>query len=172
MGQNEDDFEVDESLYKEFEAKITLEEQRETDNRMLLAKRISTAMKAKGWKQIDLSKGLKKDPAIISRWLSGTHSFNVETLWEIESVLDIGLVDIGKKDIELAKLAEQVNSKDDIIKELKREMALLKSRSMVLFNTAGSDIQMPKNTQVIQYFKGVNVKTSFQPTTSYPTYLS
>ena len=33
-----------------------------------------------------------KKPSEITRWLSGTHNFTTETLWEIERVLNIQLL--------------------------------------------------------------------------------
>lgn len=147
---HDDGFDFDYSVYNALESKITTKDQQETDNRMRLAKRISTALKAKGWKQIDLSRALNdKDPAIISRWLSGTHSFTIETLWEIENALEIELISLSETDnkyiLALNKLTDEINLKDGIIedyigklyekeyaiKELRRELAILQDRRFV-----------------------------------------
>lgn len=73
-------------------AEISEEEQEKTDKRMKLAARIERGIKAKGWKKTDLAIALKKQPSVISRWLSGTHNFESDTLFDIERVLKIGLV--------------------------------------------------------------------------------
>ena len=154
--QDEDDFEIDDSIYRKIESSISEKEQKATDNRMLLAKKIVTAMKAKGWKQIDLSKALgDKDTSIISRWLSGTHTFTTETLWKISDVLNVELISLGKKDSafneEIEKLTKNLNIKDDIINDLygeiyekemrinilKRELAIVRDRMHISVLSTG-----------------------------------
>lgn len=60
-----------------------------TRKRMLLAVRIEVAIKKKGWKKVDFAKALGKQPSEVTKWLSGTHDFNIETLFDIERVLGI-----------------------------------------------------------------------------------
>lgn len=75
--------------------KITPEEQDQIDHKMQIAKMIYMALKAKGWKNIDLAEKLKlKSPSLVSKWLSGTHNFTVETLVQLQRVLDIKLLNI------------------------------------------------------------------------------
>jgi len=82
---------------------ISPEEEEKIRKRMLLAARIDKAIKAKGWKKKDLAEALKKRRSEITRWLSGTHNFNSDTLFDIEKVLNIDLVTL--KDVPI----EQVN---------------------------------------------------------------
>ena len=79
---------------------ISEREQAKTDKRMLLAARIEDAIKAKGWKKIDFAREMDKRPSEITKWLSGTHNFNSDTLFDIEEVLGIKLVAIDNKPIE------------------------------------------------------------------------
>ncbi|MDP4130020.1 MAG: helix-turn-helix transcriptional regulator [Bacteroidota bacterium] len=73
---------------------IKPEEQEQTDYKMKLAARIYAALKSKGWKSVDLAEALHlKSPSIVSKWLSGTHNFTVDTLVEIQRVLEIRLLD-------------------------------------------------------------------------------
>lgn len=81
-------------LLSEFLAEIPQKEQGKTDKRMRLAAMIDNGIKAKGWKKSDLAKALKKRPSEISKWLSGTHNFNSDTLIDIEEVLNIRLINI------------------------------------------------------------------------------
>ncbi len=79
-------------LLSELLSEISPQEQEKTNKRMLLAARIDDAMKAKGWKKGDLAIAMNKQPSIITRWLSGTHNFESDTLFDIERVLNIRLV--------------------------------------------------------------------------------
>lgn len=71
---------------------ISSEESEKIEKRMLLATKIDEAIKAKGWKQKDLAKALKKSPSEISKWLSGTHNFTSDSLFDLERVLDISII--------------------------------------------------------------------------------
>jgi len=76
---------------------ISPEELKRTERKMMLAARIDDALKARGMKKGDLAKALDKNPSEISKWLSGTHNFTAETLWEIGDVLDINLINIKEQ---------------------------------------------------------------------------
>ena len=73
---------------------ISADEQEMTDKRMLLAARIDEAIKAKGWKKKSFAEAMNKLPSEISKWLSGTHNFNTDTLFDIERVLNIRLINL------------------------------------------------------------------------------
>ncbi len=72
--------------------------------RMLLAVKIDNALKAKGWKKKGLAEATGKSRSTITQWLSGTHNFTSDTLWELGKILDVNLLNI--EDI---KTTEQVN---------------------------------------------------------------
>jgi len=77
-------------------SEITPSEQAKTDAKMLLAVKIADAMQAKGWNKTRLMKEMRKtNPSEITRWLSGTQNFTVETLVDLERVLEIRLLDLG-----------------------------------------------------------------------------
>jgi transcriptional regulator with XRE-family HTH domain len=78
-------------------SEITPEEQAKTDAKMLLAAKIADAMQAKGWNNKRLMQAMgKSNPSEITRWLSGTQNFTVETLVDLERVLEIKLLDLGE----------------------------------------------------------------------------
>lgn len=79
------------SLIEELLKGISPEEQERTNKRMLLAARIDDGINAKGWKKKDFALAMSKTPSEISKWLSGTHNFTADTLFEIERVLGINL---------------------------------------------------------------------------------
>lgn len=44
----------------------------------------------------DFANAMGVSPGLVSRWLSGTHNFTIETLVEIQQVLDIRLINMGE----------------------------------------------------------------------------
>jgi len=74
---------------------IGSEEQKSTDRKMMLAAKIYDAMKAKGIKNGHLAAMLRKKPSEITKWLSGTHNFTVETLWNIGDALGIEIINLS-----------------------------------------------------------------------------
>jgi ribosome-binding protein aMBF1 (putative translation factor) len=80
------------NLIDDLLSKIKPEEQEQIDYKMKLAAKIYAGLKAKGWKSLDLAKALDlKSPSLVSKWLSGTHNFTVDTLVDIQRVLNIQL---------------------------------------------------------------------------------
>ena len=74
---------------------ITPLEQSKTNAKMILAARIVDAMKAKKLNNNDISIAMDKDnPSIIPKWLSGTYNFDVDTLVELETILNISLLNL------------------------------------------------------------------------------
>ena len=73
---------------------VTPEQQEETDFKMLLAAKIYHAMKRKGWTQTHFAEVANQHVSVISKWLSGTHNFTVETLVAIQRILEIHLLDV------------------------------------------------------------------------------
>lgn len=64
-------------------------------NKMLLAAKIDKAIISKGLSKIQFAEKLNKHPSVITKWISGTHNFTTDTLWDIENLLDINLVELG-----------------------------------------------------------------------------
>lgn len=64
--------------------------------RMGLAAQIDDALQKRGFTNQEFAFMLGKKPSEISRWLSGTHNFTTETLWEIERLLNIQLLTSSK----------------------------------------------------------------------------
>ena len=84
------------SVLNQLLQQITPQAQRRTDNKMLLAVKIKEAMDAKGMKKVDLAKALKKEKSVITLWLSGTHNFKIDTLTDIEGVLNVKLLNVER----------------------------------------------------------------------------
>lgn len=62
-----------------------------TKKRMMLSAKIADAIKAKGWSKKEFSEAVDQYQSVITKWLSGTHHFTDDTLFEIERVLGIEL---------------------------------------------------------------------------------
>lgn len=89
-------------------------DQAKTDAKMELAAKIAQAMIAKNWKKKDLLEAIGKDnPSIITKWLSGTHNFTVETLIDLEKALDIRLIDREFKQVPIMEYRINVSSSMD-----------------------------------------------------------
>ena len=77
---------------EDIKAMITPERREQSKKRMLLAARIDDKIRDRGLSNQEFAFMIGKKPSEISKWLSGTHNFTTETLWEIERVLNIQLV--------------------------------------------------------------------------------
>ena len=69
---------------------------------MHIATRIDDGLKAKGWSQRQFAIKMGKRPSEVTKWLSGTHNFTLETLSMIESYLGITLIIIPEEELQLA----------------------------------------------------------------------
>lgn len=61
-----------------------------------IAGRISEILKQKNMSQADLARAVGKKPALVSRWLSGTHNFTLQTLSQIEAALGASIIYVKK----------------------------------------------------------------------------
>lgn len=87
-------------------------EQAKTDAKMLIAAKIADALKEKGWRNKDLLKALNKEnPSIITKWLSGTHNFTVDTLVELGQALGINLLDLSEPEEKVVIYYHSVSQK-------------------------------------------------------------
>lgn len=87
-------------------SKVAPEEQKKTENKMLLAAKIDDGRKAKGWSQTEFAEQMGKQPSEISKWLSGTHNFTSDTLWDIEEKLGMELISIKDRELKITKVVE------------------------------------------------------------------
>lgn len=63
-----------------------------TEKNMLLAMRIEDAMKKNGFNKSGFAEAMQVQPSMVTRWLSGTHNFTVDTLYDIEELLSISII--------------------------------------------------------------------------------
>jgi len=65
-----------------------------TEKNMLLALRILKAMQTKEWNRIKFAEEMGVHPSVVTKWLSGTHHFTTETLFDIEEKLNICIINV------------------------------------------------------------------------------
>lgn len=59
---------------------------------MVLAAKIDDALKAQGIGKKQFADMMGQKPSVITKWLSGGHNFTVDTLTDIQRVLDVRLL--------------------------------------------------------------------------------
>jgi transcriptional regulator with XRE-family HTH domain len=93
--KNKKKFNTDEAVDRLL-AKISPELQRQIDFKMDLAVKIFNGMKSKGWNKSQFAEQMGISNSIITRWLSGTHNFESDTLFDIQNKLGIRLLDCSQ----------------------------------------------------------------------------
>ncbi len=78
-------------------AEITPEQQARTDRKMRIACMIDDAMKDKGYGKKQFADKVGRKPSEITKWLSGTHNFTIETLSDIERVLEVRILNLSSR---------------------------------------------------------------------------
>jgi ribosome-binding protein aMBF1 (putative translation factor) len=68
--------------------------------KMMIAAKISAAIETLDWDNKDLAEKLGKYSSEITRWLKGDHNFTLDTLSDIEEILDIKLLALDDEEIE------------------------------------------------------------------------
>jgi transcriptional regulator with XRE-family HTH domain len=70
---------------------------KQVEFRMKLAAKIDNARKKLGWSKKLLAEKLSKRPSEISKWLSGTHNFTTDTLFEIQFLMGVELINLDDR---------------------------------------------------------------------------
>jgi transcriptional regulator with XRE-family HTH domain len=82
------------SIVGELLNEITPVEQMQTGTKMNLAARIDDLITARGWGKSEFADKANKNPSEITKWLSGTQNFTVDTLSEIAVALDMSVAEL------------------------------------------------------------------------------
>lgn len=80
---------------KRFVSRSNPVRKKRTEQQIMLADMIHEGMIAKGWNQKKFAEKMGKLPSEICKWLSGTHNFTVDTLFEISDILGIQLINLA-----------------------------------------------------------------------------
>lgn len=73
---------------------ITPVEKLQTNTKMTLAARIDDLITARGWGKREFAEKVNKNPSEITKWLSGTQNFTIDTLAEIGVVLNMSVAEL------------------------------------------------------------------------------
>jgi hypothetical protein len=68
---------------------ITPLEKLQTNTKMTLSARLDDLITARGWGKSEFAEKVNKNPSEITKWLSGTQNFTIDTLAEIGVVLNM-----------------------------------------------------------------------------------
>ncbi len=98
------------AIIEQLLGEITPIEILQTSVKMTLAARLDDLITAKGWAKSEFAEMVNKNPSEITKWLSGTHNFTIDTLAEIAFVLNIPLSELF-----LSKPANGLNKVNTLI---------------------------------------------------------
>ncbi len=116
----------DSPILRRIEERIPKELSEQIDRRMGLAVKIAETLRARGLTNQEFAFMMGKKPSEVSRWLSGTHNFTTETLWQMERVLNIQILTSSPAEAHVVK--EQEELKDFIANEVQKALTKFMSR--------------------------------------------
>jgi predicted transcriptional regulator len=96
------------AIMEESRKLITPEIKQSVDFSIDIANRIFDILEMKKMKQKDLANLMGKSEAEISKWLKGTHNFNIDTILKIQTMLDEDIIQVVKT----SKFVEVLNWTD------------------------------------------------------------
>lgn len=65
--------------------------------KMRLATKLDNARKELSWSKTDMALKFKRQPSVITKWLSGTHNFTLDTIVEIEEIMGLKLISMEER---------------------------------------------------------------------------
>lgn len=81
-------------LIDELLKELTPLEMKQAKLKMQLAAKIEDLIKSKSWSKSEFAEKIGKHPSEITKWLSGTQNFTIDTLIEIAFIFKIKLSDL------------------------------------------------------------------------------
>lgn len=116
----------DSPTLKRIAERIPKELSEQNDRRMGLAIKIAEALRSRGLTNQEFAFMMGKKPSEVTRWLSGTHNFTTETLWQMERVLKIQLLTSSPPEEHIEK--EQQELKEFIANEVQKALTKFMSK--------------------------------------------
>jgi ribosome-binding protein aMBF1 (putative translation factor) len=116
----------DSPTLKRIAERIPKELSEQNDRRMGLAVKIAEALRSRGLTNQEFAFMMGKKPSEVTRWLSGTHNFTTETLWQMERVLRIQLLTSSPAEEHIEK--EQQELKEFIANEVQKALTKFMSK--------------------------------------------
>lgn len=116
----------DSPILKRVQERIPVEVSEQNDRRMGLAVKIADTLRSRGITNQEFAFMMGKKASEVTRWLSGTHNFTTETLWQMERVLKIQL--LVSSPAEESGKREEEELKDFIANEVQKALMKFMSR--------------------------------------------
>ncbi len=110
--------------------------------RMLLASKIDDELKARNWSKKRFADEMGKRPSVVTKWLSGTHNFTVDTLVDIESKLGILLLDVTLEHKEIVEEYIPILVSEPVSKDFSEEMLWSSLINLSFHNSVYSDVSV------------------------------
>lgn len=132
-----------------------------------VARKIQAAMEGKGISKAQLADSMGKSRSEVTKWLSGSHNFTIETLAQLSDVLEMDLYLCGKvvdgylKNQEIAELNDSgAWTLDTATLELARKTAAKRKIPLVLYmkNLVLKDVSSKETTLPKADLSGVSEK--------------
>lgn len=94
------------SIIAELLSEISSAEKMQVRIKMQLAARIDDLIMESGLNKSEFASKMDKNPSEISKWLSGTHNFTIDTLVEISKALNINVEELfaPESDLQVNKM--------------------------------------------------------------------
>lgn len=110
--------------------------------RMLLASKIDDELKARNWSKKRFADEMGKRPSVVTKWLSGTHNFTVDTLVDIENKLGILLLDVTLEHKEIVEEYIPILVSEPVSKDFSEEMLWSSLINLSFHNSVYSDVSV------------------------------
>ncbi len=81
-------------VIKQLLSKISPVEKKQTYTKMTIAARLDDLIKGRGWSKTVFAEKVNKNPSEITKWLSGTQNFTIDTLAEIAFALNMPIAEL------------------------------------------------------------------------------
>lgn len=81
-------------VIKQLLSEISPVEKKQTYTKMTIAARLDDLIKARGWSKSVFAEKVNKNPSEITKWLSGTQNFTIDTLAEIAFALNMPIAEL------------------------------------------------------------------------------
>jgi transcriptional regulator with XRE-family HTH domain len=99
----------------QFLEETTPAEKLQNSTKMTLAARLDDLITAKGWGKSEFAEIVKKSPSEITKWLSGTQNFTIDTLAEIAVALNMPVAELfASRQVQVVNKVQFMIRADDL----------------------------------------------------------
>ena len=81
-------------LLKEVLSEVSKVEKKQTLNKYTIASKLDQLLELRGWNKTTFAEKVNRHPSEITKWLSGTHNFTIDTLTEVADTFKISIAEL------------------------------------------------------------------------------